>query len=335
LPSPLEEFEEYLRKLNSTQIGRRSFLAMAPLLMVACATSHRNLEGDNTGQVPELTVEEEEIMAQEVLPEMQRDYPPVPNQDLQLYVNSLGTKIVRANHLENHPYHFSFTVVGVNQVNAFALPAGTIFVTAPLIATAESEAELAGVLGHEIGHVKARHAAERIAKQRREAGNSWLFGAGGGLLGAVAGFGIGKLVCAKNDSKCLVAATSLGAAAGVGGGLLVQKYVFMANSREDELEADRIGFRTAVGTGYHKEHVGDFYAKLLKVEQEHKKSKIPIISALSDAMNTHPPSAERVKQMHEMSSQTANPLHAVTSTKKFDRIRKIAQKWVADNQPQG
>lgn len=302
------------------------------MLLVACATAqHRQLEGNNAGQAPELTVADEEKMAQEVLPEMQKDYPPIPNQDLQLYVNSLGTKLVRANALENNPYHFSFTVVGVNQVNAFALPAGTIFVTAPLIATAESEAELAGVLGHEIGHVKARHAAERIAKERHDSG-SWLFGAGGGLLGAAAGFGLGKLVCRKGDTKCLVAATGLGAAAGVGGGLLVKKYLFMANSREDEMEADRIGFKTSVKSGYHKEHVGDFYAKLLKMEQDHKKNNVPIVSALSDALSTHPPSAERVKQMHELAQHTASDNRRITNTKEFDRIRKIAQKWVADNQ---
>ena len=330
--TPLEEFEAYLQRLNSTAIGRRTFLAMAPMLMAACATaSHRQLEGNNAGQAPELSVSDEERMTQKVLPEMQKDYPPVPNQDLQLYVNNLGSKIVRANGLQDNPYHYNFTVVGVNQINAFALPAGTIFVTAPLIAEAESEAELAGVIGHEIGHVKARHAAERIAAEN--SGKSWLFGAGGGLLGAAAGFGLGKLMCRKDDKKCLVTATGLGAAAGVGGALLVQKYFFMANSREDEMEADRIGYKASVHSGYHKEHVGDFYARLLRMEQENRKNNVPIVSALADAMSTHPPSVERVKQVREMAAQTANPLHAITSTKEFERVRKIAKKWMADNPP--
>jgi predicted Zn-dependent protease len=331
--TPLEELELTLKKLNATSMGRRSFLAAAPLLMAACATvsQHRGREGDNTGQETELTVADEKRMTQEVLPEMRKDYPALDNQAVQLYVRDLGGRVARANGLEGHPYNYNFTVVGVNQVNAFALPAGTVFVTAPLIAMADSEAELAGVIGHEIGHIKARHTAERMDKAKAEQGKSWLYGAGGGILGGALGFGLSKLICRSGDSGCMAKTIAAGAAAGVGGGLLIQKYYYMANSREDEMEADRIGFRTAVKTNYHKDYVGSFYAKLLRMEQEHKAHNVPLLSGLSDALSTHPPSEERVSQMKQLAAQTPAARNAVTSTKEFERVRRMAQLWVQQN----
>jgi predicted Zn-dependent protease len=331
--TPLQELDAILREMNSTSMGRRTFLAAAPILLAACATvQHRGREGDNTGQATELSVEDEKKMTQEVLPEMRKDYPALPNPELQNYMRGLGSRIVRANGLEGNPYNYNFTVVGVNQVNAFALPAGTVFVTAPLIAMAETEAELAGVVGHEVGHIKARHTAERMDKAKKEQKKSWLFGAGGGILGGAVGFGLGKLLCKEGDSGCVAKAAAAGVAAGVGGGLLIQKYVFMANSREDEMEADRVGFRTSVKSNYHKDYVGTFYTKLLKMEQEHKKNNQPLLAGLSDAMSTHPPSVERVNQMNEMAAQTSVGKSSVTSTKDFDRAKKIAQEWVKQNQ---
>lgn len=328
--TPMEELEFYLKQLNSTSVGRRTFLAAFPLMMAACASAprHRQREGDNAGQATALTVDDERKMTQQVLPDMKKDYPPLDNPEMQNYVRGLGAKIVRANGLEGNPYNYNFTVVGVNQVNAFALPAGTVFVTAPLIAMADSEAELAGVVGHEVGHIKARHTAERMDKAKKEEGKSLWYGAGGGILGGALGFGLGRLLCKSGDSGCVAKATAAGAAAGVGGGLLIQKYFFMANSREDEMEADRIGFRTSVNGSYHKDHVGAFYAKLLRMEQDHKQKSTPLLAGLNDALSTHPPSKERVSQMNEMAAQTPVSAKAVVNTKEFDRMRKMAQDWV-------
>lgn len=315
---PLKDLENYLEDLISTSMGRRAFLASVPALLAACSTSqHRGREGDNSGQMAALTVAEEKRLTQEALPEMRKQYPPVRDPNLQKYINRLGQRVVNGSNLNNNPYRYTFTVVDVNYVNAFALPAGTVMVTAPLIAMAGSEAELAGVIGHEIGHIKARHTAERMYVAKKEQSKSWLYGLGGGILGGAAGFGLGQLLCAKNDRECQQNAAVLGAAAGAGGGLLIQKFAFMANSREDEMEADRIGFRTAVAAGYSKDHVGRFYAKLLKMEQRAKKNRVPILSSVADAMSTHPPSQERVDQMSQMARQQRKNPRAVVSSKSF------------------
>lgn len=231
---------------------------------------------------------------------------------------------MRANNLDGKPYRYNFSVVDVNYVNAFALPAGTIFVTTPLIAMADSEAELAGVVGHEIGHVKARHSAERMFAAKQAQKKSWLYGLGGGLAGAALGFGVGKLICPPRDKKCLARAATYGGAAGVAGGLLIQKYGFMANSREDEMEADRIGFRTSVKAGYHKDYVGRFYAKLLKMEEQRKRGA-GMLASFADAMSTHPPSRERVTQMNQMAAE--GPIRkGLVSPKSFASIKAKARR---------
>lgn len=322
--SVLLELERTLQELTRTSFGRRTFLTSVPWLMVACATGERTRyrEGDNAGQETSLTVDDEKRMAREALVEMRKDYPALADSQLQTYINGLGAKLVRANQLSGHPYTYTFTVVDVPQVNAFALPAGTVFVTAPLLAMAESEAELAGVLGHEIGHVKARHAAERIDRAEKEKGQGLWYAIGGGVLGGAAGFGLGRLLCPPQDSKCVAQAAALGAAAGAGGGLLIQKYKFMANSREDEMEADRIGFKVAARAGYAPDHIGDFYTKLQRMEEKSEQGGAGVISSLADAMSTHPPSRERVTQMRELVSSTARSPRAIVSSTEFDRARK-------------
>ncbi len=298
-------------------------LLSAVILSCAPATSSRYREGSNVGQEIPLTVQEERRLTEEALPKMLKDYPPAGNRELQNYVSNLGMKIVRANNLEGNPYHYEFTVVDVAAVNAFAMPAGKIFVTAPLIAMASNEAELAGVISHEIGHVVARHAAERMYAMEKAENKTWLLAGGGGIVGAAAGFGLGMLLCGDGDAACMARAALIGGALGAGGGLLVQKYTFLVNSREDEMEADRIGFRYAVGAGYDKDQVGKFYEKLLETEKKAGKGDSTVLSSLADAMSTHPPSEERVKQMNEL-AMNSPAKKGLVSTVDFNRAKQAA-----------
>jgi predicted Zn-dependent protease len=329
--NPLVELERTLEQLIQTRSGRRAFLMAAPFMLSACAAKAktRYREGDNTGQETAITVEDEKRMTAEYLPKMRKEYPELRDKEFQSYISNLGQEIVKANNLGGNPYQYRFSVVATPMVNAFALPAGTVFVTVPLIALAETEAELAGVVGHEIGHVTARHTAERMDKAQRESRRSILYGLGGGLLGGAAGFGLGSLLCRKNDRECLARATALGAAAGAGGGLLIQKFAFMANSREDEMEADRIGFRTSVAAGYSKDHVGLFYEKLLKMEEAHRGGRAPLLASVTDAMSTHPPSRERVAQMRQLAAESKKEGTGEVSSKKFESMRKRAEEWTA------
>ncbi len=325
------ELNSHLEEWVQTPMGRKAFIASLPLLIAACSTTGkgRMREGDNSGQETVITFEDEKSLTREAMPQIQKEYPPLENPKMQTYIQNLGQKIVAANRLNGNPYTYNFSVVKANFINAFALPAGTVMVTVPLIAMAESEAELAGVVGHEIGHVKARHAAERMDKAKQEQGKTWAYVGAGGIMGAAGGFLAGKALCGKGDTACLVKATGLGAAAGAAGGYLVRKFAFMANSREDEMEADRIGFNTSLAAGFDKDHIGRFYNKLYEMEKESKGNQNPLLMRIGDALSTHPNSGDRVAQMQEMTAGASNRPGAIVSSPDFDSARAVSQDWTA------
>jgi predicted Zn-dependent protease len=233
-------------------------------IIVSCAptNSSRQREGSNVGQETHLTVQDEQRLTEEALPKMRQDYPPAKNPELQRYISDLGAKIVRANKLDGNPYRYNFTVVDVPDVNAFAMPAGTIFVTAPLIAAASSEAELAGVVSHEIGHVVARHSAERMYAMEKAQNKTWLYAAGGAVVGAAVGYGAGRAALAGKAIRRAMPSRSHRRRAWRGRRiLLASKYTFLVHSREDEREADSIGYLNIVAAGYDKDEVGKIYGK--------------------------------------------------------------------------
>lgn len=312
-----------------TQKFLKFTLAAVFVLTSSCATTEqtRYREGSNEGQKTEMTVDDEKRLTQEVLPQMRKDYPTLNNAEMQAYITALGRKLAAKSNLEGNPYNYTFTVVDTDSVNAFALPAGTTFVTVPLIAMADTEAELATVIGHELGHVVARHTAERMEKAKREQSKSWKYAVGGGLLGGILGYGLGQALCPKNDAACKRKALETGIGAGGVGGMLVQKYGFMQNSQEDELEADRIGFRMAINAGYDKNHVGRFYEKLLAMEKQRGGQSNGLMRSINDALSTHPPSRNRVTQMNEMASESKGS-GGIISTPEFEKMKKEAQRIV-------
>lgn len=320
----LKIIEKDLSKVCSTPLGRRAFLSSLPLLVAGCASGEktRYREGDNSGQATSMTVADEKRMTREYLPQMAKEYPRTKNSYAQGYISELGKKIAAGNGLEGKPYNYDFALVDAKMINAFALPAGKVFVTTPLLKMAKSEAELAGVVGHEIGHVQARHTAERMDKAKKQQKKTLLYGAIGGLLGGAGGFALGKLLCSKEDRDCLRRVAMYGAMAGGAGGLLIQKFAFMANSREDEMEADRIGFKTAMKAGFHSQYVGNFYAELLKMEEAHKRGQNKVMASFADALSTHPPSRERVEQQRSLSREFSGQ-SGIVSSREFKKAQRL------------
>src|SRR5262249_42739442 len=150
--------------------------------------------------------------------------------DLDRYVSSIGTLLAHTTERPDIP--FTFTVLDTPMVNAFALPGGYVYVTRGLIALADNEAELAGVLGHEIGHVVARHQAQRYSQ-------SVLAGLGAAILGVATGSSV------------------VGDVAGTGAQAYIQSY-----SRDQEFEADMLGVRYMARAGYDPQAMATFLAKL-------------------------------------------------------------------------
>src|SRR6185369_9997622 len=110
-----------------------------------------------------LVSESQEIaMGRDSDPQVRKEYGLADNQALQTYVETMGRKLVRVSHRPNLEWHF--TVVDSPVVNAFAIPGGYVYITRGILVYLGNEAELAGVVGHEIGHVTARHTVRQMTR---------------------------------------------------------------------------------------------------------------------------------------------------------------------------
>ena len=112
-----------------------------------------------------LTVSEEEKMARSFLNVIYKYYEVIEDPVVVNYVNKVGNRIVAG--LQEPLFHYRFFVINTHTYNAFAIPAGYIFINSGLLMAMDNEAELAGILGHEIAHVNARHISQRIEMSKK------------------------------------------------------------------------------------------------------------------------------------------------------------------------
>ncbi len=242
-------------------ITRREFLWLTSMsaagLMAGCATN------PVTGRSQLMFVSEnEEIQVDKQYSPQQfsADYGAVQDSALNSYVDSTGKRLAGISHRPHMPY--SFRVVNATYINAYAFPGGSIAATRGILLELENEAELAALLGHELGHVNARHTAQQMTK--------------GMLTQAVVG---ALSVAASTQGAALGQLTSeLGM---VGAGALLASY-----SRDNEREADALGMEYMVKQGYGPPgFVG--LMDMLRSLNKHKPSAIELMFA------THPMSDER------------------------------------------
>ncbi|AJP48921.1 peptidase [Rugosibacter aromaticivorans] len=141
----------------------RTGLSVVTLVFLAACANVRN---PVTGQYEHTVMDERSELqeGQKAHQEVLKEYRALDNPPLQAYVNSVGQRLAKASHRGNLEWHF--TVLDSPEVNAFALPGGYVYITRGILAYLNDEAELAGVLGHEIGHVAARHASQRATRQQ-------------------------------------------------------------------------------------------------------------------------------------------------------------------------
>ncbi len=184
---------------------------------------------------------------------------------LQAYVDSVGHRLARVSHLPNLEWHF--TLLDDPTVNAFALPGGYIYITRGILAYLNSEAQLAGVLGHEIGHVTARHTARRVTQQE-------LAGLG---LGVASIFSEGF----QRYSSAAQQALSL---------------VFLKYSRDDETQADQLGVDYSTKAGYDSREIPATYAMLKRVG-ERAGQRMPAF------LSTHPDPGDRENRTRALATQ--------------------------------
>ncbi len=194
-----------------------------------------------------------------------------PDRTLQGYIAQVGEQVVRQSEASKSPYPFEFHLLrDPRTINAFALPGGQVFITAALLSRLKSEAQLAGVLGHEVGHVVGRHGAEHLAKQQL----------GAALVNAVG------IAASDNPNDARQAAVLAQA---------VNQLVSLRYGREDELESDRLGFRFITEAGYNPQGIVELMQILGSARQG---------GGSPEFLSTHPDPGNRIERLKGLITQT-------------------------------
>ncbi len=260
-------------------------LLLAAALVAGCGTTVVN---PVTGQAERSVMSEADEIAQgkKAHEGVLEEYGTYGDAKLQAYVNDIGQKLAAQSHRAN--LKWTFTVLDSEEINAFALPGGYVYVTRGIMAYLDSEAELAGVIGHEIGHVTARHGAQRATRQQR-AGIGVLAAT---VLGAVLeGAGVG-------GATDLASQVSQTAAAGY-----IASY-----SREQESQADQLGAEYLARNRYDPQNMVEVIQVLKNQEvfaaDAAKASGQPEPSA-SNWLSSHPANDKRLADIKAIAAKYA------------------------------
>ena len=227
-------------------------------------------------------------MGQEVARQAESELTLVTNRDITTYVSALGQKLV-AKSPNTNKFPFTFKVVDDRAINAFALPGGPIYVNRGAIEAADNEAQIAGVIGHEIAHVILRHGTSQASK-------GTVAGSASSIIGGILG-----------NSK-------VGQVASLGGSLGANM-VLLKYSRSAESDADLMGTQILYDSGYAPRAMAEFFDKLAK---EHKGSTI------EQWFSNHPIPENRVAKVNteikKLGPELANP--KLTSPE-FEKSKKL------------
>jgi len=262
----------------------RSTLLTA-LLAAALAAGCTTVQNPVTGRAERTVMDEKSEIAegQKSHKEVLSEYGAYSSPKLQAYVNDLGQRLARQSHRAN--LQWTFTVLDSPEVNAFALPGGFVYVTRGIMAYMDSEADLAGVIGHEIGHVTARHGAQRATRQQAAG------------LGVFAATILGVLLETQGVSGAGQMAGE--AAQGVAAGYIA------SYSREQELQADQLGAEYLARNSYDPKNMIDVI-QVLK-DQERMATEIARSEGRTPPQNnwlsSHPSNDQRLAEIRQIASK--------------------------------
>ena len=265
------EGEPVFRRRRGAGWTRREFLAASGGACAAFAAGCATNPVTKRAQLLLFSEDDEIRLDRQYAPhQISADFGVLQDRRLNAYIEEVGQSLGRVSHRPHMPYRFQG--VNASYVNAYAFPGGTIAVTRAMLLELEDESQLAAVLGHELGHVNARHTAEQMTKSTL---------AGVLITGLAA-------VAAREDKNYGDLARGLG---GVGSGLLLARY-----SREDEREADELGMTYAVRAGYPPSGM----IGLMDILRRASKERPSVIERL---FASHPMSEERYQRAQALASR--------------------------------
>ncbi|MCC6229719.1 MAG: M48 family metalloprotease [Phycisphaerales bacterium] len=244
------------------------------LVLIGLASSMTGCETNAaTGRSQYLAMsrDEEIQLGSEASPELVKEMGgKVQSPELQAYVTGIGRRLAEQTEADNPSLPWEFTLLDSDVINAFALPGGKVFFSRGLAEKMTNEAQMAAVLGHEVGHVTGKHTNARFGKQVATVGIAAVIG---GLIGAAA-----------TEDR------TTGAAIGAGAGATVGGVVVLSYSRDDELEADRLGMRYMERLGYDPRGA-------IQVQEILKKEAGG--NAPPEMLSTHPASDTRIAELEK------------------------------------
>ena len=252
---------------------RLAFAAILLPVLLGCTVASGCARNPVTGKNEiSLVSEAQEIeMGRQASQQIAQTMAYVDDSGLQTYVAQIGQRMAAESERPELPWEFH--VVDDASVNAFALPGGFIYVTRGLLTHINNEAQLASVLGHEIGHVTARHSVQQISKAQL----------------AQLGLGIGSILSSDIAQFAGIASQGLG--------LLFLKY-----GRDAENQADQLGFKYALNENYDVREMDDVFVTLNRVGEQAGAGRLP------EWLSTHPNPENRVESTQARLDTLSRPL---------------------------
>ncbi|MDH5488709.1 MAG: M48 family metalloprotease [Rhodospirillaceae bacterium] len=265
---------------NNKQINRLVYVPLLVAAMLGIAGCSANPATGEQSFTAFMSPEREKEVGREEHPKILKAFGGVyDDHEIGAYVANLGARL--SQHSEMPELVWTFSVLNDSKINAFALPGGYVYITRGLLSLASNEAEVAGVLSHEIGHVTARHSAQRYSTTVATSIGLQVLGA----LGSAAGI-----------------PSAAGNVAAVGAQAALQSY-----SRDQELQSDMLGVRYMTRAGYDPDAMTSFFTKL-RAHQRIEGLMVgkPDAAEQSNIMATHPRTAERIEQAIKLASEAQN-----------------------------
>ncbi|MGH9763640.1 MAG: M48 family metallopeptidase, partial [Blastocatellia bacterium] len=237
----------------------------------------------NKHQIDFYSIQKEVALGQQLAAQVDQQGKFITDPVITEYVNRVGQNLVLHSDAK---VPFTIKVLDSDDVNAFALPGGFFYVNKGLLLAADNEAEIAGVMAHEIGHVAARHGTEQASKSQ------------------IANFAMIPLIFMTGGLAYVVYEAAN----------IALPLAFLKFSRGMESEADMLGAEYAWAAGYDPNYLVTFFEKLEKTE----KSKPGTLSKL---FGTHPPTPDRVTKVKELIAKFPDHDEYIVNTSDFDKIK--------------